>query len=78
MKIQHPKFKVGDIIQNSRNNFRRQIQSVDFEERSGIKKVIYTYCGEELNKLYAPTGKFDPFHTGRCSQDHLLQWQSGW
>jgi glucose dehydrogenase len=77
MKKQKPKFSIGHIVTNTRNNFRRQIQAIKYEERSGMMKVMYAYYDEELNKLYMPTGKFDPSRIGYCSQDHLVSWMSG-
>jgi hypothetical protein len=46
IKRQKPVFKEGDIVVNARNNFRRLIQSIRYEDRSGAMKVVYTYCDE--------------------------------
>jgi len=77
IKRQKPVFKEGDIVVNARNNFRRLIGGISYEDRSGFMKVIYTYCDEELNVLSAPTGNFDHARTGSCSQEHLMSWRQG-
>ncbi len=77
MKRQKPKFKEGDIIIKSSNNWKRKIRNIEYEERSGVMKVMYFYYNEELNVLYEATGNFDYSRIGYCSQDHLLSWQKG-
>jgi hypothetical protein len=77
MRRQKPNFKEGDIVKNSRNNFRRLIHSVGYEERTGIMKVMYHYFDEELDTLSMPTGNFNQSHFGYCSQDQLMNWRRG-
>jgi hypothetical protein len=77
IKRQKPVFKEGDIVVNARNNFRRLIQSIRYEDHSGVMKVVYTYCDEELNARSMSTGNFDHARTGSCSQEHLMSWRQG-
>lgn len=77
IKRQKSAFKEGDVVVNARNNFRRMIQNIRHEERSGVMKVVYTYCDEELDARSMPTGNFDHARTGSCSQDHLMSWRRG-
>ncbi len=77
MKAQKALFKVGDIITNNRNDFKRIIRGIRFEERSGMLKVMYLYSSEEFDEKYHLTGNFHPLAHGYCSQDHLRNWKSG-
>jgi hypothetical protein len=77
IKRQKPVFKEGDVVVNARNNFRRMIQSIRYEDRSGVMKVIYTYFDEELDSRLKTTGNFNTLQPGSCSQDHLMSWRSG-
>lgn len=75
MKKQKQLLKEGDIVTNAINGFRRKIRSAQFEERSGIMKVMYSYYNEILSSDLRATGEFDQFSIGYCSQDHLIRWK---
>jgi hypothetical protein len=77
IKRQKPAFKEGDVVVNARNNFKRMIQGIRYEERSGVMKVIYTYFDEELDGNLRPTGTFNTQQPGSCSQEHLMSWRQG-
>ena len=76
MKVQKAKFRVGDIVVNIRNQWRRLIRDIGYAERSGMIKVMYFYSTEEFNEHYYPTGRFH-YYSHVCGQDHLLTWQKG-
>ena len=77
IKRQEPAFKEGEVVANARNGFRRIIQGIRYEERSGVMKVIYTYFDEELDGNLRPAGSFNTRQPGSCSQDHLMSWRNG-
>lgn len=77
IKMQKAKFKPGDIVINKRNEFQRLIRKVEYIERSGTLKVMYSYSVQELDDKLHPTANFMTEINGYCSQDHLLTWERG-
>lgn len=73
-----PKFKIGEIVEQKIRGWKRKIRYISFEEHGYEKtkkvRVVYSYYNEKLDTQYQPTGEFDHFNQGVCTEAHLIAW----